>query len=407
MRCDEARRVFSELYDEALSGAPLVTVTQHLASCPACRAEWANFRKAMQAVADLGTAEPSPGFAARVRRRLEAPSRWRRVLRWIFLPLHVKVPIQAAAVLLLAFAGLLLYQRSPELRRAIEPSQIPSPPVAREAPAPAPPPAGGEPARKEEGPAPQAETPKATQAEPAAPPMAAVPPPTQGALEAGRERGASSPPTGTSELWKTTLPSESPRGEGSSQDSRAKSAEPGIAPGPLQQYAPAPAPSGGAGAPAQPSAKSLAVPPSAPRPSAALAPTKEAQTSAPQAKPADVLYGTGLTELADGKFDRAVDSFRAFLARYPQDARVPDARLRLGEAYFGQGRYAEALQEYEAVAQQFPSGPQVPTALYLQAQVRLAQGDRSGCQLLREVADLYPQAPEAASARQVLAARCR
>jgi tol-pal system protein YbgF len=114
-----------------------------------------------------------------------------------------------------------------------------------------------------------------------------------------------------------------------------------------------------------------------------------------------------LTELADGKFDRAVDSFRAFLARYPHDARVPDARLRLGEAYFGQGRYAEALQEYEAVAQQFPSGPQVPTALYLQAQARLAQGDRSGCQLLREVADLYPQAPEAASARQDLAARCR
>jgi tol-pal system protein YbgF len=114
-----------------------------------------------------------------------------------------------------------------------------------------------------------------------------------------------------------------------------------------------------------------------------------------------------LTELADGKFDRAVDSFRAFLARYPHDARVPDARLRLGEAYFGQGRYAEALQEYEAVAQQFPSGPQVPTALYLQAQARLAQGDRSGCQLLREVVDLYPQAPEAASARQVLAARCR
>jgi tol-pal system protein YbgF len=114
-----------------------------------------------------------------------------------------------------------------------------------------------------------------------------------------------------------------------------------------------------------------------------------------------------LAELADGKFDRAVESLRAFLARYPQDARVPDARLRLGEAYFGQGRYAEALQEYKAVAQQFPSSPQVPTALYLQAQARLAQGDRSGCQLLREVADLYPQAPEAASARQVLAARCR
>jgi tol-pal system protein YbgF len=407
MRCDEARAVFSELYDEALSGAPLVTVTQHLASCPACRAEWASFRKAMQAVADLGTAEPSPGFAARVRRQLEAPSRWRRVLRWLFLPLHVKVPIQAVAVVLLAFAGLLLYQRSPELRRAIEPSQIPSPPVAREAPAPASPPAGGEPVRKEEGPAPQAETPKAKQAEPAAPPMAAVGPTPAAPQEAEKSRSVPVLRGETGDSGTATTPSQPLKVEESPREFRAKSGEPGVAPRPLQQYAPAPAQSGGAVAPAQPSAKPLAVPPSAPRPSAAPAPAKEAQISAPQAKPADALYVTGLTDLADGKYERAIENFRAFLAQYPQDARVPDARLRLGEAYFGQGRYAEALREYEAVAQQFPSGPQVPTSLYLQAQARLAQGDRSGCQLLREVADLYPQAPEAASARQVLAARCR
>lgn len=375
MRCDKARAVFSELYDEALSGAPLVTVTQHLASCPACRAEWASFRKAMQAVADLGTAEPSPGFAARVRRQLEAPSRWRRVLRWLFLPLHVKVPIQAVAVVLLAFAGLLLYQRSPELRRAIEPSQIPSPPVAREAPAPASPPAGGEPARKDEGPAPPAETPKARPAEPAAPPVAAVGPTPAAPQEGEKTRGAPVLRGETGDAGTAAIPSQPLKVEESAREFRAKGGEPGVAPRPLQQYAPAPA--------------------------------KEAQISAPQAKPADVLYGTGLTELADGKFDRAVDSFRAFLAQYPQDARVPNARLQLGEAYFGQGRYAEALQEYEAVGQQFPSSPLVPTSLYLQAQARLAQGDRSGCQLLRDVADLYPQAPEAASARQDLAARCR
>jgi tol-pal system protein YbgF len=405
MRCDEAREVFSELYDEALSGAPLVTVTQHLASCPACRAEWASFRKAMQAVADLGTAEPSPGFAARVRRRLEAPSGWRRVLRWTFLPLHVKVPIQAVAVLLLAFAGLLLYQRSPELHRAIEPSQIPPPPVASEAPAPAPPPAGGEPAPKEEGPAPQAETPKATQAEPAAPPMAAVGPTAAAPQEAEKTRGAPVLRGETGESGTAATPPQPLKAEEPAREFRAKSAEPGIAPGPLQQYAPAPAPSGGAGAPAQPSAKPLAVPPSAPRPSAA--PAREAQISTLQSKPADVLYRTGVTELADKKYEQAIDNFRSFLGQYPQDARGPDARLRLGEAYFGQGRYAEAIQEYEAVAQQFPSSPQVPTALYLQAQARLAQGDQSGCQLLRDVADQYPQAPEAASARQALAAHCR
>jgi tol-pal system protein YbgF len=139
----------------------------------------------------------------------------------------------------------------------------------------------------------------------------------------------------------------------------------------------------------------------------APAPAEEAHTANLQDKPADTLYVAGLTDLADGKFDRSIDNLRAFLSQYPHDARAPDARLRLGDAYVGEGRYAEAIQEYQAVVQQFPSSPLVPTALYLQANARLAQGDQSGCQLLRDVADQYPQAPEAASARQVLSTRCR
>src|SRR3989304_3606272 len=65
MKCDQVRQAFSDLYDERLSGPPLVTITQHLATCQECRAEWTDFRKAMLAVSDLGGAEPSLGFAGR------------------------------------------------------------------------------------------------------------------------------------------------------------------------------------------------------------------------------------------------------------------------------------------------------------------------------------------------------
>ncbi len=407
MTCDETRATFSDLYDEELSGARLVTITQHLASCPACHAEWANFRRAMQAVADLGTAEPSPGFGARVRQQLDAPTRWQRILGWLFLPLHVKVPIQAVALVLMGFAGFLLYQSSPDLRRVVEPSRVPSPPATREAPTPASPPAAGEPARKDEGREPRAEAPKVEQAEPQAPPVAAVAPVPGAPSEAEKGRGPSALGEEGKGVEKTPIPSESPKAEESSRVFRAKSAEPGGASRMLRQAAPAPAEPGGAAAPAPAAPKSLAAPLSAPGPSAAPAPAKETQTSSLQGRPADVLYVTGLTDLANGKYERSIDNLRAFLAQYPQDARVPDARLRLGEAYVGQGRYAEALQEYQAVVQQFPSSPLVPTALYLQAQARLAQGDRSGCRLLQDVADQYPQAPEAASARQILAERCR
>ena len=404
MRCDEVRTVFSDLHDETLTGAPLVTVTQHLASCPACRAEWASFRKAMQGLADLGRAEPSPGFAERVRQRLEVPTRWRRLLQCLFLPLHVKVPIQAVAMVLLAFAGLFLYQRSPELRRVTEPARVASPPTAPVAPAAPPPPAAGGPARTGEALPPRPETPTVKPAEPAAPPPPALAPAPQASLEAEKTRSPLRAGDEIKEAGKAPTPSESAKGGESPREFRAKLAEPGPAPRPPQPYAPAPAQSGGAAGPAQASPKFPAVPPSGAGPSGA--PAGEGQITALQGKPADTLYGTALTDLAEKKYEMAIQDFRAFLARYPWDARAADARLRLGESYFGQGRYAEALQESETLVREFPSSPLVPAALYLQAQSRLAQGDRSGCRLLQDVVDQYPQAPEAASARQMLGTRC-
>ena len=73
MNCPEAREAFSDLYDDTLSRPPLADLSRHLDGCPACRAEWAAFRRAMQVLKDLGDEEPSPGFAARVAERIETP----------------------------------------------------------------------------------------------------------------------------------------------------------------------------------------------------------------------------------------------------------------------------------------------------------------------------------------------
>jgi tol-pal system protein YbgF len=235
--------------------------------------------------------------------------------------------------------------------------------------------------------------------------MAAGAPKSAPPSETKKDRSPSAHDEEVKEAGTTTMPAESAKTEESSREYRAKTAEPGVTPQTLQQVAPSRTEPGGAEAPAQTSPRPLATPPSAPRPDAAQ--TKEAQSSVLPGRSAEALYATGVRDLADGKYERSIDVFRAFLAQYPQDARVPDARLRLGEAYFGQGRYAEALQEYEAVVRQFPSSSLVPTALYLQAQARLAQGDQSGCQLLRDLSDRYPQALEAASSRQILSTRCR
>lgn len=377
MTCDEAREAFSALYDEALSGAPLVTITQHLATCPACRAEWASFRKAMQAVAELGGAAPSPDLAARVRRRLEAPPWWERALRRLFVPLHVKVPLQAAAVLLVAFAGLLLYQRSPALRKATEPSQIVPPPAVREAPPPAAPPTIAGPKQPVETPGPPAEAQTTEAAKGEAPPMAATAPPPPPPPEAEKERGIPAPREEAKEAGKVGAPRETPKATKPPGESRARDADSAPAARKLMQAAPGPAP-----------AREGEIPPAPPG-------------------PADRLYSTGMADMSRQSYDRAIDNLRAFIQQNPRDGRVPEARLRLGDAYVAQQRLRDAIAEYEALVRDFPKSPLVPAALYRQAQARLAIGDQAGCTLLRDLLNRYPPSPEAAAAREALSTRCR
>jgi len=337
MTCDEVRATFSDLYDNAMSGAELAALHQHLQGCPACRTEWNAFQRAMQAVTDLGRAEPSPGFAARVRERLEAPPLWQRALRWLFLPLYVKVPIQAVALILVAFAGLLLFQQSPELRREVETFKAVSPPVTREVPGPAAPPSIAQPVEK-----PKPLEPRAEPSRPTSPPDARVESKGEAAISVLRDE--------------------------------AKELEAVQAP----------------------------VLQSAPMPTRA----KESQVSSIPPGSADQLYSTAMTDLNRQSYDRAIDNLRAFIQQNPKDARIPDARMRLGDAYVAQQRFREAISEYETLTREYPDSSLIPSALLRQAQARLALGDQTGCQLLRELAGRYPHTPEAALAREALSSRC-
>ena len=128
MTCEEAREAFTDLYDGTLSGPPLVALSRHLDGCPTCRREWVAFRLTAGALGELRDEEPSPGFAARVAERIEAPRGWRRLASSLVFPLRLKLPIHAAALVMLGVAGLWVSQRSPEIQRAANPG---APPVER------------------------------------------------------------------------------------------------------------------------------------------------------------------------------------------------------------------------------------------------------------------------------------
>lgn len=117
--CHDAIERFSEYLDGYLSDEEQRSLIAHLDTCSTCRLEWERFQETVALVGSLGEVKAPADFAAKVQARLrERPLK--KLLQKLFLPLHVKLPLEAFALLILAFGGILLYRSSPELQHKIQ-----------------------------------------------------------------------------------------------------------------------------------------------------------------------------------------------------------------------------------------------------------------------------------------------
>jgi TolA-binding protein len=377
MTCEEAREAFTDLYDGTLSGLPLVALSRHLDGCPTCRREWVAFRLTAGALGELRDEEPSPGFAARVAERIEAPRGWRRLTLSLVFPLRLKLPIHAAALVMLGMAGLWVSQRSPEIQRAANPgAPVVERPMAMSPPAPVP-----------GVPTPEArlatQKPSAPVAPRSAPPAPA--PPAAAKIEVPaivREEQAAPPPPGGVSQPAAEAPTSSLAKRSDSEASAPR----------LSRSAPAPS-----NVRDRSQAEGL---------TAATPAAKEARAAAPGRGTADELFSTAATEFAAQSYAQAVPHLQAFLAQYPSDGRAPDALFLLAEAHRAQQQYVQAGAAFAALVTRYPAHRRAATALYRQGEVALAAGDSSGCAILREALGRYPEAREAAPARESLSGRC-
>jgi TolA-binding protein len=383
MTCEEAREAFTDLYDGTLSGPPLVVLSQHLDACAACRAEWADFRRTMQALEELGDEEPSPGFAARVAEQVEAPSWWHTMVTALVFPWRVKVPIHAVALVLLCIVGLWMFQRSPDVQQATNLRA----PVPAERPAPPPP-------APFVSPPPSAKAPEATP--PPAQPSKTATPEAPAAATAPRVTGKTETPN--------ALREQAGAGEGASTGDEAskpsapppgaalKRAETDTATLRPLRSATNSTESRGAVGPAPPAGSGSTVTPGARSPSTD--------------RTADEIFSAAATEFAAQQYETAIQDLQIFLAQYPDDGRAPDARFLLADSYRAERRYAEAQAGFDEFLRQYPGHRQAPAARYRQAEIRLATGDPSGCAMLRDALSRYPGVREAGSARETLSAQC-
>ncbi|PYM59760.1 MAG: hypothetical protein DMD79_17065 [Candidatus Rokuibacteriota bacterium] len=136
MSCVDARDALSALVDEALAPGERAAVEAHVGGCPDCQRELEGLRATVALLRGMERPRAPTGFVDRVVAAAR-PEPWRRRLgRWLFFPLRVKLPMEAAAVALVAVVAVYVVHRSPELRDVGREAMAPASPPAAPAEAP-------------------------------------------------------------------------------------------------------------------------------------------------------------------------------------------------------------------------------------------------------------------------------
>jgi hypothetical protein len=124
MTCNEIENRLPAYLENLLSPEEKKNIEGHLASCPRCSRACEDLRKAEEFVQDLTEVEPPPFFEKRIMSRVrEEAAQKQGILRKLFYPLYIKVPIQAFATILVAVIAFSVYRTGePELKHLAPPT---------------------------------------------------------------------------------------------------------------------------------------------------------------------------------------------------------------------------------------------------------------------------------------------
>jgi len=118
MICHDARELFSALTEGALTPAERGALDRHLAGCAECRRELERFRATVALLHRIEPVRAPAGFVDRVLAAAQ-PAPWhRRLVRAVFLPWPLKLPLEAAALVLVGVSVALVFRATPGLQQA-------------------------------------------------------------------------------------------------------------------------------------------------------------------------------------------------------------------------------------------------------------------------------------------------
>jgi hypothetical protein len=111
--CSKVSYLLSEYVDDQLDPEGKKLVEQHLASCERCTAELGSLQAYLRTMAAVEKIRAPQGFLAAVHERIEEPSMFERITRWLFHPLRVKLPMELGGIALTALLLVFAYHQGP------------------------------------------------------------------------------------------------------------------------------------------------------------------------------------------------------------------------------------------------------------------------------------------------------
>jgi hypothetical protein len=122
MECAQAREQVSAYQDKLLPQGESRLLEEHLKECKECAKYFRDMRKVLAHVRNLDEVEPPPWMARKIMTKIRSeaePEPKKGIFRRLFYPLPIKLPIQAAAVFLIAVSVFYIYNTmQPDLKIA-------------------------------------------------------------------------------------------------------------------------------------------------------------------------------------------------------------------------------------------------------------------------------------------------
>jgi hypothetical protein len=123
MECSEVQKRLSAYIEKLVSPKQKALIDAHLKGCKQCKRALADLKKAVDYVQKLEEVEPPAWLKQKVMARVRAEAEAKRgVLQKLFYPFHIKIPLEAVALILVAVGTIyILKNMQPEMQVAQAP----------------------------------------------------------------------------------------------------------------------------------------------------------------------------------------------------------------------------------------------------------------------------------------------